>query len=139
LQTRNPRQNEKDTQRQYQPEIIFLDLFRSKHVFFIKPSVKPQNTKVLLNLCRLPYYWAFQQANQLWCCMMLFFLLLVFDFRAKPVTARILAHGRSIDILGFLVYGSDRGHYVGQNARTISTKVLPTRPTNSESSMWGFF
>jgi len=25
------------------------------------------------------------------------------------------------------------GHYVGQNNRTWSTKVLPTRPTNSES------
>jgi len=39
----------------YQPEIIFLDLFSGKTVFFIEPIVKPQNTKVLLNLYRQPY------------------------------------------------------------------------------------
>ena len=40
---------------EYQPEIIFLDLFRGKNVFFVEPIVKPQNTKVLLNLYRQPY------------------------------------------------------------------------------------
>jgi len=40
---------------EYQPEIIILDLFRGINVLFIKPVVKPQNTKVLLNLCRQPY------------------------------------------------------------------------------------
>ena len=41
---------------EYQPEIIFLDLFRGKNVFFVEPIVKPQNTKVLLNLYRQPYF-----------------------------------------------------------------------------------
>jgi len=40
---------------EYQPNIIFLDLFRGKNVLFVEPLVKPQNTKVLLNLYRQPF------------------------------------------------------------------------------------
>ena len=39
---------------EYQPEIIFLDLFRGKNVFFVEPIIKLQSAKVLLNLYRQP-------------------------------------------------------------------------------------
>ena len=41
---------------EYQPEIIFLDLFRGKNVFFVEPIIKLQRAKVLLNLYRQPYH-----------------------------------------------------------------------------------
>ena len=38
----------------YQPEMIFLDLFRTKNVFCGEALVKLQNTKVLLDRFRQP-------------------------------------------------------------------------------------
>jgi len=42
---------------EYQPEIIFLDLFHGKNVFLVEAIVELQNPKVLLNLYRQPYYY----------------------------------------------------------------------------------
>ena len=39
---------------EYQPESIFLDLFRGKNGFFVEPILKPQDIKVLLNFHSQP-------------------------------------------------------------------------------------